>query len=185
MVMRVPIDQRHRALQSPSTLSSGPTRSRSLHPQARASFAVASRTPGCSRRVTGLIAALLVFVSLALPSGAQTLVASTISDCGQAGRLVCLTSAAGGRTTKIHQGTDLRVTLRGGRLTWSAITQLPPGVLQLVGQTTRLHGASRSTFWAPRLGRATLRATSTPTCVPGEACPRFVLLWQTTILVIS
>ncbi|HVB05529.1 MAG TPA: hypothetical protein VNF07_04680 [Acidimicrobiales bacterium] len=127
----------------------------------------------------GLAVALLVGVSLlALGRGSP----ATGGTCVPAGTTVCLTRAAGGRVEHVRRGVQVTLTLGNGTNLWG-----PPLLggrgLAAVGEPARLGRGYVAHYRATEDGTATIQATERPYCPPGTACPQYILLWRTEVVV--
>jgi hypothetical protein len=134
------------------------------------------------KRLIGALALMVSCAAAGIPilgcgtSGGA--VAPTVVVCRTGAKTVCLTRVDGGRTVKVRLGEAIGLTLNNGGLVWS--NPEPVGA-RLLRQTSAVaRGGTQLTVWyqAIKVGTTSLRATATPRCTAGQACPQFVLLWQ-------
>lgn len=86
----------------------------------------------------------------------------------------------------VHPGERIELVLhaRPGMSTWSGVTVDDPAVLRAVptGITAAI-GVTIAGFEALKPGTAAIRATATPLCSPGQACPQFAMEFEVTVTV--
>lgn len=109
--------------------------------------------------------------------------ATTPSPCTSHGTLVCITSHDSGRSVRVRVGDTVRLVLGDSSLNWSTPRQIGPQLLTQIGPAVRGTTDYRETFTASKAGRTDLQASAAPKCTRDEACPQFVLLWRTEIIV--
>lgn len=86
----------------------------------------------------------------------------------------------------VHAGEKIEVVLhaRPGMSNWGDITVDDPAVLRAVptGITAAI-GVTIAGFEALQPGSAVIRATATPLCSSGQACPQFAIEFEVTVTV--
>ena len=88
-------------------------------------------------------------------------------------------------TVKTGQTIELILHARPGMSDWSGVNvddytvlrAIPTGILAPPGVTV-------GGYQAQRPGTATIRATATPLCTPGAACPQFAMIFEVTVTVV-
>jgi len=87
-------------------------------------------------------------------------------------------------TVKSGQRLELILHAKSGMSDWSGVNVDDYTVLRAVPTgITAARGVTIAGYEAPRLGTATIRATATPLCSPGQACPAFAMLFEVTVTV--
>lgn len=110
---------------------------------------------------------------------------AVFSTCRPTGTLVCLTRNASNHTTTVHKGEIVELTLSGSDLSWTKPQVTDKRHLRLIGAAIQRGGESRGSFSAIQIGHATIQATATAKCSPGQICPQFALVWRATIVITS
>ena len=90
------------------------------------------------------------------------------------------------RAVTVKSGQRLEVILhaRPGMADWSGVNVDDYTVLRAVPTgITAARGVTIAGYEAARPGTATIRATATPLCSPGQACPAFAMLFEVTVTV--
>lgn len=90
------------------------------------------------------------------------------------------------RAINVHTGQKIEVYLaqRNGMTQWSEINTDNAAVLRAVPTgITAPKGVTVAGFEAVAAGTANIRATATPVCSPGQACPQFAMLFEVTVTV--
>ena len=86
----------------------------------------------------------------------------------------------------MHTGQKIELVLhaRSGMSSWSGVTVDDPDVLRSVPTgITAAKGVIVLGFEAVAPGTAVIRATATPLCSPGQACPLFAMEFEVTVTV--
>jgi hypothetical protein len=104
------------------------------------------------------------------------------THCSPSREQVCLTSSAGGRTTRVTDGQRVTLTLEASGQRWGEPI-LSGGAFVAVGAAKRSGNGWIADYRAVRPGTSTIRATEQPYCAEGVACPQYVLLWRAQLLV--
>jgi hypothetical protein len=90
------------------------------------------------------------------------------------------------RAVTVKSGQRLEVILHAkpGMSDWSGINVDDYTVLRAVPTgITAARGVTIAGYEAARPGTATIRATATPLCSPGQACPAFAMLFEVSVTV--
>lgn len=90
------------------------------------------------------------------------------------------------RAVAVQTGQKIEVVLRArsGMSDWSGVSVDNPAVLRAVPTgITVARGVTVAGFEAIAPGTATIRATATPLCSPGQACPQYAMLFEVTVTV--
>lgn len=90
------------------------------------------------------------------------------------------------RAVTVKSGERLEVILhaRPGMSDWSGVNVDDYTVLRAVPTgITAARGVTIAGYEAARPGTATIRATATPLCSPGQACPAFAMLFEVSVTV--
>jgi hypothetical protein len=103
--------------------------------------------------------------------------------CHPGRQVVCIGRGDGGRSVHVQPGQTVTVVLGGSALHWSGLHQVGPHLLRQRGVTTTRQGALTGSYVATKVGRTGLQASGAPTCVRGEACPQFIVLWRVRVVV--
>lgn len=134
------------------------------------------------KRFAGAFALLISSVAAGLSvlgcAASSDGVTSAVTSCHAGPEVVCLTRADGGRIVQARLGQEVGVVLSDVTLVWSNPEVVGPRLLRQTGSVTRSPSQLTGWYKAVGIGRTSLRATATPRCTAGQACPQFVLLWQ-------
>ncbi len=80
-------------------------------------------------------------------------------------------------------GQTVTVELGGSNLRWSGLRQVGPDLLRQRGTTVAHGGTLTASYVAKGVGRTGLRASGSPQCARGKACPQFIVLWQVQVVI--
>jgi len=114
------------------------------------------------------------------PRGSST---SANPDCPAGVHAVCLTRSDSGHTVTVGVGWTVSVSLLASSTAWSTPSETGHHLLRQIGGVRRDAAAVDVAYRAIAPGRTALRAFERPICLPGRACPQFILLWQVDIRV--
>ena len=92
----------------------------------------------------------------------------------------------GDRAVTVNSGQRLELVLheKPGMSEWSGVNVDDYTVLREVPTgITAARGVTIAGYEAARPGTATIRATATPLCSPGQACPAFAMIFEVTVTV--
>jgi hypothetical protein len=136
------------------------------------------------RRLFFAIFGVLALVACACGStaAAQRSPKGSPSRCVASSKSVCLGRDASGKTTTVHRGQTITITLADS-LQWSGPRVTSPGVIRAVGEPTNRGGTFVAIYIALAKGRTAIDVTGRPICSQGSACPQFILLWRASITV--
>ncbi len=113
-----------------------------------------------------------------------TAVASPIATAPAPGFDVLITE--GDRAVTVKQGQRIELVLheKPGMSEWNGVNVDDPSVLRAIPTgITAARGVTIAGYEAARPGTATIRATATPLCTPGQACPLFAMLFEVSVTV--
>jgi hypothetical protein len=127
--------------------------------------------------IAALLGSLLGTVGLGGGAG------SAVPACHSGRHVVCIGRADGGHSVHVKPGETVTVELGDSGLRWSDLRQVGPRLLHQRGATVVGGGALVASYVAKGVGRTGLRASGAPICVPGRACPQFIVLWQVRVVV--
>jgi hypothetical protein len=130
-----------------------------------------------------LAAAALLVGALAFVGHGGGAAAAAASGCRPSGHVVCLARADGGHRVRVRLGQEVEVRLGGSELRWSSVREVGPRLLRASGTVGRRDGTVTADYTAVAKGRTELRATGSPRCESGRACPQFIVLWQVRVVV--
>ncbi|HEV2216340.1 MAG TPA: hypothetical protein VGV88_02095 [Candidatus Dormibacteraeota bacterium] len=87
-------------------------------------------------------------------------------------------------TVRLGQRIELVLHARPGMSSWSGVNVDDSTILKAVPTgITAARGVTIAGYAAVRPGTATIRATATPLCSPGQACPLFAMLFEAQVTV--
>jgi len=87
-------------------------------------------------------------------------------------------------TVKSGQRLELILHAKPGMSDWSGVNVDDYTVLRAVPTgITAARGVTIAGYEAARPGTATIRATATPLCSPGQACPLFAMIFEVVVTV--
>jgi len=90
------------------------------------------------------------------------------------------------RAVTVREGQRIELVLRAklGMSDWSGVNVDDNTVLRAVPTgITAARGVTIAGYEAARPGTATIRATATPLCSPGQACPAYAMLFEVSVTV--
>jgi len=110
--------------------------------------------------------------------------APPVASTPAAGFDVLLTAPDRAVTVKSGQRLELVLHAKPGMSDWSGVNVDDYTVLRAVPTgITAARGVTIAGYEAARPGTATIRATATPLCSPGQACPAFAMIFEVTVTV--
>jgi len=131
---------------------------------------------GCGQTQCGECAALRVL------SPTPALPAATTPSVGFD---VLITDTDRAVTVKSGQRLELVLHAKPGMSDWSGVNVDDYTVLRAVPTgITAARGVTVAGYEAARPGTATIRATATPLCSPGQACPAFAMIFEVRVTVV-
>ena len=87
-------------------------------------------------------------------------------------------------TVKSGQRIELILHAKPGMTDWSGVNVDDYTVLRAIPTgITAARGVTIAGYEAARKGTATIRATATPLCSPGQACPAIAMIYEVTVTV--
>jgi hypothetical protein len=102
-----------------------------------------------------------------------------------AGFDVLITDTDRAVTVKPGQRLELILHAKPGMSGWSGVNVDDYTVLRAIPTgITAPPGVTVAGYEAERRGTATIRATATPLCTPGAACPQFAMIFEVTVTVV-
>jgi hypothetical protein len=108
----------------------------------------------------------------------------TVPSGPTAGFDVLITDTDRAVTVKLGQRLEVILHARPGMSDWSGVNVDDYTVLRAVPTgITAARGVTIAGYAAARPGTATIRATATPLCSPGQACPAFAMLFEVSVTV--
>jgi hypothetical protein len=132
--------------------------------------------------VVGATCLALVVASCTRSTGTSPL--STVgSPCRTGAHEHCLDPADNATTLDVTRGDEIRVTLSSADLRWKRPQVGDPAILRQITASSIQGGGIVADYVALSDGTTQLRASATPICVAGRACPQFVEGWSVTVSV--
>ena len=118
------------------------------------------------------------------PAVMPTPVTSPVATSPTAGFDVLITDTDRAVTVKSGQRLELILHAKPGMSDWSGVNVDDYTVLRAVPTgITAARGVTIAGYEAARPGTATIRATATPLCSPGHACPLFAMIFEVVVTV--
>ena len=138
-------------------------------------------------RVAAVCLSMLMVVACGPARACQGCAAPTspIATTPAAGFDVLITGSDRAVTVKEGQRVELVLRERPGMSEWSGVNVDDYTVLRAVPTgIMAARGVTIAGYEAARPGTATIRATATPLCSPGEACPAFAMIFEVQVTVV-